>query len=424
MKKLLAVLGTVMMVWAILGIGREAQAVSQWARKYKVNCQTCHTAFPRLTYFGEKFQRNGYQMPDTEDGDEVGKEKIGDNLFIDVVNDFFGARMSVSPATITTNGLKEHNAEGTLRTKLSFGTTDWLQFFTAGSVFKDASIFIETEIGNTSIKNNWFYLTYNNILKGEGFGNLLNLRVGKLSVLNWFPQSGRLRMIPNINIEGLNNVKSSGGAPTTVTVQDQVNFSSPEAGLELFGYKGPFLYSAGVTNGAGITDDNQFKNVFGTLRMETTGGPIEGSSVAGSGYWGTNTGYTGLSTRKDRFWRWGAAANLRYKKWDVIGSYFFQHDNNWTLASTGPLVNKSKILSGQVGYLIDPLWFAALQYDYVTDSFKNSTTVNSNYYNKVSPSIWYMPRENMRIGFVNRWELRGRPGGRQQEFLFNVRFML
>ena len=94
------------------------------------------------------------------------------------------------------------------------------------------------------------------------------------------------------------------------------------------------------------------------------------------------------------------------------------------MAAAGLLANKSKIFSGQLGYLINPLWFAALQYDYVTDSFKNSPTVTSNYYNKISPSIWYMPRENMRIGFTNRTELKGRPGGRQQEFLFNIRLML
>ena len=423
MKRFFAGVGLLALLVFLAVPVKKAEAVAQWTRKYKVNCQTCHTAFPRLTYFGEKFQRNGYQMPDTEDGDETGKEEINKNLFIDAVNDFFGIRASVSPISITTNALKEHNAAGTLRTKVDFGTTDWLQLFTAGSIFKNASIFVETEIGNTSIKNNWFYLTYNNLFE-KGLDHLLNLKIGKLSTLNWFPQSGRLRMIPNINIQGLNNVRAGGGAPASVTNQDGVNFSSPEAGIEAFGYKGPFLYSVGVSNGANITDVNQFKNVFGTLRLEATGGSIQGSSVAGWGYWGTDTGVVGSSIRKDRFWRLGSGANLRYKNWDFVGSFFYERDSNWTLAPTVLLVNKSKIFSGQLGYLINPLWFAALQYDYVTDSFKNSPTVTSNYYNKISPSIWYMPRENMRIGFTNRTELRGRPGGRQQEFLFNIRLML
>ncbi|MDP2600201.1 MAG: hypothetical protein Q8P84_05640, partial [Deltaproteobacteria bacterium] len=106
MKKIFAGVGLLALLVFLAVPVKKAEATAQWTRKYKVNCQTCHTAFPRLTYFGEKFQRNGYQMPDTEDGDETGKEEISKNLFIDTVNDFFGVRMSVSPATIVTNGLR------------------------------------------------------------------------------------------------------------------------------------------------------------------------------------------------------------------------------------------------------------------------------------------------------------------------------
>lgn len=419
MKKFFAVGLLALFVFLAFPV-REAEAVAQWTRKYKVNCQTCHTAFPRLTYFGEKFVENGYQMPGSEDGDET-KEEINKDLFIDNLTNMFGLRISVSPAAITTNGLT--NSAGQVTTKVDLGNTNWVQLFTAGSIFKNASIFIETEIENTSVHNNWFTLGYHNI-----FGQkLINFRIGKLSALNWHAMSGRLRMIPNIQVQGLRNVRSSGGATAsaTFTIEDQVNFSSPQAGLELYGYKGPFLYSVGVVNGSGLTDNNEFKNVFGTLRLEATGGPIEGSSISGWGYWGTDTGFVpGTSIRrKDRFYRASGAANLRWKKLDFIGSYFFQHDDNWTLAAAGPLTNNSHIFASQLGYLINPKWFAAGQWDYVTDSYDNSSTVRSNYYNKVSPSIWFMPRENMRIGFVTRFELRDRANGRQNEFLFNVRSM-
>ena len=53
-----------------LVLPRDAGAVSQWARKYEVDCTMCHTAFPRLTHFGERFMRNGFQWPDDEP-DEV-----------------------------------------------------------------------------------------------------------------------------------------------------------------------------------------------------------------------------------------------------------------------------------------------------------------------------------------------------------------
>ncbi|OGQ44746.1 MAG: hypothetical protein A3H42_05430 [Deltaproteobacteria bacterium RIFCSPLOWO2_02_FULL_46_8] len=395
---------------------KEANAVSQWTRKYKINCQTCHTAFPRLTFYGEKFQRNGYQLPDEEDGDTT-KEEINKNLFIDNLINMFGLRISVSPAKIITNNLTKPS--GATTTRLSFGDPEWVQLFTAGSIFKNASIFIETEVENTTVHNNWFTLGYHNL-----FGqSLLNLRVGKLSVLNWFGQSGRLRMIPNINIDGMNSVRDSIGA-TGVTRADQVNFSSPEAGIELFGYKGPFLYSVGVVNGATLTDNNEFKNVFGTLRLEMPDGDFAGSSLSGWGYYGTDTGTTAATAtiqRKDRFYRTGGAANLRWKAWDFIGAFLYQRDNNWTMVVPGAVATKNDtyIASAQLGYLINPKWFAAGQYDYTTDS-RNTDSIH---FNTISPSIWYMPRENMRIGFVNRSELRRRVGGRQQQFLFNVRAM-
>lgn len=41
----------------------DANAVPPFARKYKTNCQTCHTAFPKLNPFGLAFRANGYRFP-------------------------------------------------------------------------------------------------------------------------------------------------------------------------------------------------------------------------------------------------------------------------------------------------------------------------------------------------------------------------
>src|SRR3989338_6590628 len=89
----------------VLSVSNNADAVSQWARKYSMNCQSCHTSFPRLNYFGEQFVRNGYQIPDTEDGDEGGKDKINDDTYIDKIGNLFGIRISVSPVEAKTNTL-------------------------------------------------------------------------------------------------------------------------------------------------------------------------------------------------------------------------------------------------------------------------------------------------------------------------------
>lgn len=414
MKKIIGIAAFAAVLFAGAFPIQEAFATAQWARKYKINCQTCHTGFPRLTYFGEQFQRNGYQLPDTQDGDEQ-KEKLSDTSFIDNLINMFGIRIAVTPASATTNELVRN---GRLTTRFSLGNTNWIQLFTAGTIFKNTSIFIETEIENAAVHNNWFTLGYHNLFDQK----LLNLRIGKLSVMNWHAQPGRLRMIPNINIEGWRNFQTSEGTASTTTREDPVAMGEPQPGIELYGYQGPFLYSVGVTNGNALTDNNQFKNVFGTLRLEKTKGNFAGSAVSGWGYIGTDTATTSTTQRKNRFYRASGAGNLRWKAWDLIVAYLYGRDNDWILSTVGSQRNTTHAFSWQLAYFINPKWYAAGQYDYVTDLFKLTTTT-SNDFHKISPSIWFMPRENMRIGLVNRYELRGRAGGRQHEFILHARSM-
>jgi hypothetical protein len=50
-------------VASLLAAAPSVQAIPAFARKYGTSCVTCHTAFPRLTPFGEAFRRNGYLFP-------------------------------------------------------------------------------------------------------------------------------------------------------------------------------------------------------------------------------------------------------------------------------------------------------------------------------------------------------------------------
>ncbi|HLY74887.1 MAG TPA: hypothetical protein VKU80_12280, partial [Planctomycetota bacterium] len=48
----------------LLSAPRRAEALPEWARKYKTSCVTCHEAFPSLNPVGEAFRLNGYRFPD------------------------------------------------------------------------------------------------------------------------------------------------------------------------------------------------------------------------------------------------------------------------------------------------------------------------------------------------------------------------
>src|SRR5688500_8625782 len=48
-----------------------ADAIPAFARKYKTSCATCHSPFPRLNEFGERFAANGFQMEGEQPRDTI-----------------------------------------------------------------------------------------------------------------------------------------------------------------------------------------------------------------------------------------------------------------------------------------------------------------------------------------------------------------
>jgi hypothetical protein len=60
---------------AALASASPAGAIPAFARKYGTSCLTCHTAYPKLTPFGEAFRRNGYRFPGV-DSDYVKQETV------------------------------------------------------------------------------------------------------------------------------------------------------------------------------------------------------------------------------------------------------------------------------------------------------------------------------------------------------------
>ncbi|MBI2915680.1 MAG: hypothetical protein HYY07_02335 [Elusimicrobia bacterium] len=395
----------------------EAQAVAQFSRKFGMNCNTCHTVFPRLTYFGEKFMRNGFQIPGSEDGDDVGKTKSSDKLFFDQLGNYFGVRLSVTPLAVKANTLTKN---GNKVEEFTVGNPDWMQFFVAGSIFKNVSIFIENEVnGNTdnTIKINWFYLGFHNLL---GFGNMANVRVGKLPPLHWTSASGRLPMLPPVKQQVLTQVTSSNNGG-----DDSVPITNAQQALEFYGYRGPVLYALGLSDGKSQSaDKNQDKNYWGVLRLDQTEGAAEGSSVSLFGYKGVDTKDLSTVKKTNNFFRIAPSANLRLGNLDIIGSFAYGEDDNWTITFSSKAVrNVFRGAVGQIGYLISPEWYTVVQYDVV-----DSPTSRSIDFNRVSPSIWYTPRENMRIGLIGRIDLQTTEGNASHtkelhEILVNIRTM-
>ncbi len=366
---------------------QDAEAVSQWARKYQVDCTMCHTSFPRLNHFGERFMRNGFQMPDDEpDGDTEGKEKISDDLFIGKVGDWFGARLSLTPGVYKTNAL---TIDGEKEGSFNIGNSNWLQFFVAGTIFKNVSIFIEQEFEVDGSLFSWFHLFFTNLAD-----TYVNFQVGKLSPVDFTPFPDRLRMWGKSDVL---NIKSSGGKG-----ENSVTIRQSRPGIQYYGYKGPLLWFAGIDNGKDASDLDRQKNYWGGLRFELPGtvkSHFEGSSVGFHYYSGADTKNSATARIENDFRRYTFSANARYMdKFDLQAAYQIGKDDNYTLDAI-PVETKFHGFTINGAYWAYP-FYVVLQYDQI-----NSDDIPSLEMNKLSPSVWVFMRENFKFGLAVRFDV-------------------
>src|SRR4030067_2393337 len=101
---------------------------------------------------------------------------------------------------------------------------------------------------------------------------------------------------------------------------------------------------------------------------------------------GVDTDSTATNQKRNIYWRVSPAFNLRYKDLDLIGSYFYGEDDNWTLVSANKQTNIFRAIATQLGYRISPLFYGVLQYDWVDTDLSRTLE-----FNRITPSIWVLP---------------------------------
>ena len=91
--RLIVAIGT-FAIWT--ATSHTANAMPQFARKFKLPCAACHDAltFPRLNDVGYKFRRAGFRMPEN-----IGKEELTDFSMAD----YFSARAQADSTTDVTS---------------------------------------------------------------------------------------------------------------------------------------------------------------------------------------------------------------------------------------------------------------------------------------------------------------------------------
>jgi hypothetical protein len=396
-----------------------ASATAQWSRKYNLSCRTCHSAFPRLNYYGQRFMRNGYQDPDNAmaDGDET-KKQLNDITFIDKIGNLLGVRLNLNVFEYKTNAIEEvsgeEDVENELKSQLSFGNTGWVQLFVAGSIAENQSIFIEMEFTDEKYHYSWYKYGFHNLFDTS----MANVIVGNVPARDYGAYPNRLRIMGPVKGDVF-NIKSSQGANKSNLDEAALNTSGSRPGIQYYGYQGPFVVWGGVSpgdNGATSNigrDLNDKIHYWGGLRLEATedmGLPIEGSAVSAWYYKGTDTASAPAEEERSEFGpvmndytRMSFETEIRAGDFEVMAVYLMGKDENWDLTVEDQLEIEYSGFSVVGGYMQETsagLMHYCLQYDSVSSDDVSDLEVAY-----VTPSISFFPRENIRIGLYGRFEM-------------------
>ncbi|MBI5411096.1 MAG: hypothetical protein HZA21_03795 [Nitrospirae bacterium] len=326
----------VVAVSSLLTMKPEAQAVPAFARKYNLNCQSCHTRFPRLNTFGERFLENGYQLPGTEDGGITGKKRLGDLTLNDVSQVLaFGLKGNYNSFTGT--------GSGATTSEIAFPET--MSLWLAGTLTRNVGFLVEPEFnlreGHAEMER--AFVTFNNL----GGQDLVHVRVGRLDPSGFWSYPTLRQQVQTIA------AKTSGGGAFVSPTIDRVGLgpsfmaakfyglfdnagqavdpfhealynSHAEMGVDVHGrpFGKWFLYQAGVLNGAGESfgDSNKQKDWYAMGRVDWADSNLFSAGLSGMGYFGNNNAKVGTGQSVD--WsRYGVAANVRYRMLDFTGAY-------------------------------------------------------------------------------------------------------
>lgn len=389
-----------------------AEAVSQWSRKYGEPCSTCHAGFPRLNYYGERFKRNGYQDPDAAepDGDTRGMKRINEYLVIPSINNWLGARMNVDAVKISSDST---TIEGKQKTQVTLGNPNWLQFFVAGTVFKNTSIFIENEFEQGDFKFTWYWLGFHNIADTTA----LNVQVGNVSPIDFTSYSNRLRITPALKGRSA-RIRSSNNQG-----DDSTDQSRARPGIQYYGYQGPVVWFAGIGTGSKGADPNDDLNYWGGVRLEvpeSMESTFEGSSISFHAFGGTDActnasagahdGATNDCTvmqQKNDFYRLTTAANIRYRKFDLQAMWVIGHDDNWNLTAGGPDADFNGFnITAQ--YEVNESWVPGVMFDLVAPGSSVPTSMKENRTRLLTPFVRYFIRDNFQLDLYAQIDLQKR----------------
>jgi hypothetical protein len=202
-----------------------------FARKYNVSCFACHTAFPTLNEFGQRFKANGYQIPATVEDTPIWDSN---QLPIAAV-----AHSAYEDAKVT-----DHTVEGASEKTSGFADTG-VDVLSGGTLTKHVSYFLGLPIEEGAVEVEQSLIILNNLLSSPTTG--VNLKIGKFFLDTPFAEN---LMVPGAVNQTL----------FLSPVEEGFALGSPQLGVAVMGLltnvAGGLRYEAGIFNGNNISGDN------------------------------------------------------------------------------------------------------------------------------------------------------------------------
>ena len=316
------------------------QAIPAFARKYGFNCMMCHTAFPKLNDWGQRYRDNGYQLPG-----QVGKEKT-----------MFDSHTPIALRTaVGLNGYSvKPNEDANYQTTSGFGLKG-LDLLAAGVMHKNISVLViytpridEPFADYTGMDGSQpGALESASIIFSNIVPNVLNVRVGRFEpAYHLFSSKRSYYLLSPYDVYEY----PTGG--------NDFLFGDNQIGVEASGhYRTGFKYAAGLVNGTGAKpDNNKFKDVYLTL-SQTIGagdGQSAGQRIGAFIYYGKqpmiapvttlipvgDTTFTGTGPppgisptgeydggNNGAYYRYGGSASLNWKTFNLAAMYMRARDD-------------------------------------------------------------------------------------------------
>ena len=322
MKKIyITVLALIVLPLVFPATGR---AIPAFARKYGFNCMMCHTAYPKLNDWGQRYRDNGYQLPGQE-----GKER---SVFD-----------SPTPIALrTSTGFNGYSVKATedagWTTTGGFGLGG-LDLLAAGVLHKNVSVLViytprideptadyagggESQPGALESAS----IIFSNVIPSA-----LNFRIGRFEPAYHLFSSKRSYY--------LNTPYEVYEFPTR---NNGFLFGDNQVGAEATGhFRMGFKYAAGVVNGTGARpDNNKFKDVYLAL-SQTIGagdGQNAGQRIGAFIYYGRQPMIAPLDSlgtmpppvspsgefdecSNETCYRYGGAASLNWRTFNLAAMY-------------------------------------------------------------------------------------------------------